>query len=260
MGEFVQSFERGLAVIRSFTESGATQTLSDVARATGLSRATARRLVLTLEQLGYVRARNGGFELTPKILELGYAFLASFSVPQLALPYLEQFSEEVNESSSVAVLDGANIVYVARVPANRVMTVSIGLGSRFPAYKTSLGRVLLASLGDAEVGAVWKQSDRSGATERTVKTLDELRRKLAEVREQGWALVDQELEVGVRSLAAPIRNGAGETVAAVNVSTHASRTDSDELMGRFLPALTRTADAISLALGFHPVGAPRIGR
>lgn len=254
MAEFVQSFERGLAVIRSFAAAGHPQTLSEVAKETGLSRATARRLVLTLEELGYVRAVNGRFQLTPRILDLGYAFLSSFSVPELALPYLEKFSAAVNESSSVAVLDGPNIVYVARVPAKRVMTVSIGLGSRFPAYQTSLGRVLLAALDDEEVGRVWDESDRSATTDRTVTSLDELIDRLGEVREQGWALVDQELELGVRSIAAPIRNGGGETVAAANVSTHASRTTKAELLSRFLPELLRTADDISRAVSVHPAG------
>jgi IclR family transcriptional regulator, pca regulon regulatory protein len=254
MTEFVQSFERGLSVIRSFSFVGQPQTLSDVARSTGLTRATARRLVLTLEQLGYVRAIQGRYELTPRVLELGYAFLSSLSLPQLAMPYLEKFSSEVNESSSAAVLDGPSIVYVARIAANRVMTVSIGLGSRFPAYQTSLGRVLLAALEPGEVSDVWAASDRSGGTERTIKTLSELRKRLAEVREQGWALVDQELELGVRSLAAPIVNAAGTTVAAVNVSTHASRTPEDELMSRFLPALIETAQGISSALAVHPAG------
>ncbi|RPI25827.1 MAG: IclR family transcriptional regulator [Actinobacteria bacterium] len=254
MAEFVQSFERGLAVIRSFAAAGQPQTLSDVAKATGLSRATARRLVLTLEELGYVRGGNGRFQLTPRILELGYAFLSSFSVPALAVPYLERFSATVNESSSVAVLDGTSIVYVARVPAKRVMTVSIGLGSRFPAYQTSLGRVLLGALADEEVARIWEASDRSSVTERTVSTLDELLEKLAEVRDQGWALVDQELELGVRSIAAPIRNGAGEVVAAANVSTHASRTTKAELLSRFLPELLRTVDDISRAVAVHPAG------
>jgi IclR family pca regulon transcriptional regulator len=254
VGEFVQSFERGLAVIRSFA-AGEPQTLSDVAKATGLSRATARRLVLTLEELGYVRSVAGRFQLTPRILELGYAFLSSFSVPELAIPYLERFSATVNESSSVAVLDGPNVVYVARVPANRVMTVSIGLGSHFPAYQTSLGRVLLAALDDdEEVARLWEACDRSSVTERTVRTLDDLLGKLAEVREQGWALVDQELELGVRSIAAPIRNSVGEVVAAANVSTHASRTTKAELVSRFLPELLRTADDISRAVAVSPAG------
>lgn len=254
VSEFVQSFERGLSVIRSFAYLGQPQTLSEVATSTGLSRATARRLVLTLEKLGYVRNRQGRFELTPRILELGYAFLSSFSVPELAIPYLERFSADVNESSSAAVLDGTSIVYVARIPANRLMTVSIGLGSRFPAYQTSLGRVLMAPLDDEEVAELWESSDRSGGTDRTVETLGGLVARLDEVRSQGWALVDQELEVGVRSLAAPVKNSAGDTVAAANVSTHATRTTEAELVDRFLPELLRTTEDISRAVSAHPSG------
>ena len=254
MGEVVQSFQRGLAVIRSFSADTPAQTLSDVARATGLNRATARRLLLTLEGLGYVRSHDALFQLTPKILELGYAFVASSGVPQLALPYLEQLSAEVNESSSVAVLDETSVVYVARVPAKRVMTVSIGLGSRFPAYRTSLGRVMLAALTREEVERVWERSDRSDPTSRTVTSLGELLARLEDVRQQGWAMVDQELEMGVRSLAAPLRNAVGETLAAVNVSTHVSRTPKSELHSRFLPALLGAAEAISDAIANHPVG------
>ncbi len=252
MAESVQSFERGLAVIRSFGAHAPAQTLSEVARATGLSRATARRLLLTLEHLGYVRRRGAQFELTPRVLDLGYAYLAASTVADLAVPFLEELSAAVNESSSVAVLDGTSVVYVARVPAKRVMTVSIGLGSRFEAYRTSLGRALLAWLDDDEVAAIWEGSDRSHPTATTVTTLAELRERLAEVRQRGYALVDQELEVGVRSVAAPIRNGRGEVVAAANVSTHTSRTTKAQLRSTFVPALLDTVEAISRALASRP--------
>jgi IclR family pca regulon transcriptional regulator len=257
MGEFVQSFGRGLSVIRSFADARRPQTLSDVARATGLSRAAARRLVLTLEELGYVRNSDGRYALTPRVLELGYAYLASFSVPEMALPYLERLAESLREASSVAVLDDTEIVYVARVPAHRIMTVSIGLGTRFPAYRTSLGRVLMAALPDDEVRSLWGRSDRSGGTEHTVRRLEDLQSALAEVRSQGWALVDQELEIGVRSLAAPITSASGETVAAVNLSTHAGRTTRDELLTLCLPELLATAADVSRAFASHPVGLSR---
>jgi IclR family pca regulon transcriptional regulator len=252
MTESVRSFERGLRVIRCFSAETPEQTLADVARATDLNRATARRFLLTLEELGYVRRVGDRFRLTPRVLDLGYAYVSSFEVPQLALPYLEQLSEQVHEASSLGVLDGTEVVYVARVPAKRVMTVSIGLGTRFPAFRTSLGRALLADLGDEEVAAIWEGSDRSQPTPRTVADIDALRQRLQEVRDHGYALVDQELEVGVRSIAAPVRDASGRTVAAINVSTHASRTTKHELQQRFAPALLETAADIEHALASRP--------
>lgn len=247
MQDFVQSFARGLAVIRSFSEEAPTQTLADVARATGLPRATVRRLLLTLEQLGYVRSVNGRFQLAPRVLDIGYAYLSSLNVQSIAQPYLEEFSERLGEASSVSVLDDTDVVYVARVPAKRIMTVSIGLGSRFPAFQTSMGRVLLAELADEDIVDLMARSDRSRTTPHTVDSAEALLERIAEVRTQGWALVDQELEIGLRSLAAPIRDKDG-VIAAMNVSTHATRTDRAELIGRFLPALLERAETISNAL------------
>lgn len=248
MSETVRSFERGLRVIRCFGSGARSMTLAEVARAADLNRATARRLLMTLEELGYVRRRDDRFQLTPRVLDLGYAYLASFAVPELALPYLEDLSESVGEASSIGVLDDADVVYVARIPANRVMTVSIGLGSRFPAYRTSLGRVLLASLDDAEVAELWERSDRRNPTEHTVRTLSELLERLAEVRQHGFAMVDQELELGVRSIAAPVHGPSGATIAAMNVSTHVNRIDEDELESRFVPALLETTSKLDRAL------------
>lgn len=253
MSDSVRAFERGLSVIRSFGGHSSQMTLAEVARATGLNRATARRLLITLEELGYVRRVDDRFSLTPRVLDLGYAYLSSLALPQLALPYLEQLSEEVHEASSVGVLDATEVVYVARVPANRVMTVSIGLGTKFPAYRTSLGRALLASLSEEEVATIWETSDRREPTPRTVSSLAELRRHLETVRERGFALVDQELELGVRSVAAPLHDASGRTVAAINVSTHVSRTSKAELKQRFIPALLRTAAEIDHVLANRPV-------
>lgn len=247
--DFVQSLERGLAVIQSFSADQPRQTLSDVARRTDLSRATARRLLLTLQQLGYVRSDGKTFELSARVLEIAYAFIASLNVPAIAQPHMERLSEEVHEASSVAVLEDTDMVYVARVPAKRIMTVSIGLGSRFPAYQTSLGRTMLAELADDDVRDIFSRSDHSMATERTVTSADELLERLEEVRTQGWALVDQELEIGVRSLAAPIRDSDGVAVAAINVSTHVGRTDLTEVHERFLPRLLEAAKQITSALG-----------
>ena len=253
MTDYVQSLERGLAVIRTFSAGSPDQTVAEVARRTGLPRATARRILLTLEELGYARSRDGRFELTSRVLDLSHAYLSSLSIPAVALPFMEAFVERVNESSSVAVLDDTEIVYVARVPTKRIMTVSIGLGTRFPAYQTSMGRVLLAELEKERVRDIFRRSDRSRTTEHTVTDLEELLEQLAEARRQGWAMVDQELEIGLRSLATPLRGESGAVLAAVNVSTHVARTDLEELREVFLPALLEMASAISEELAARGV-------
>lgn len=251
MRDHVQSLERGLTVITSFSAERPRQTLSDVARQTNLTRATARRLLLTLVELGYVRTDGKLFELTPRVLDIGYSFISSLNVQAIAQPYLEAFGERVKESSSVAVLDDTDVIYVARVPTTRVMTVAIGLGSRFPAYQTSLGRILLAELSDDEVIEIYRRSDTSRPTERTVRSADALIERLADVRHCGYAVVDQELEIGVRSVAAPLRDRTGRAIAAVNVSTHAGRTTLDQVHETFVPDLLQTASDISAALALR---------
>ena len=245
---FVQSLERGLAVIRAFGAETPELTLSEVARETGLTRAATRRFLHTLADLGYVHTDGRRFRLTPRVLELGYAFLSSLTLPEVAEPHLERLVAEIHESSSVSVLDGDEIVYVARVPTARIMRVSINLGTRFPAYATSMGRVMLAGLPDADLDAYLARVELRRLSPRTVTDEDALRAELARVREQGWALVDQELEEGLRSIAAPIRDRAGEVVAAVNVSAHASRTPKEAMRRSLLPPLLRTAEQIEAEL------------
>ena len=241
---FVQSLERGLAVIRAFDAEHTALTLSDVARATGLTRAAARRFLLTLSDLGYVRTDGRLFALTARVLELGYAYLSSLSLPEVAEPHLERLVAEVHESSSVSVLDDEDVVYVARVPVSRIMTVSINVGTRFAAYATSMGRVLLAGLTDEELDAYLQRVQLDRLSPRTVRSAGALRAELARVRAQGWAIVDQELEAGLRAVAAPIRDRDGRVVAAVNLSTHASRTTTETMRRRLLPALLATAARI----------------
>lgn len=241
---FVQSLDRGLAVIRALNVPGRGQTLSDVARDTGLPRAAVRRFLLTLEALGYVRCSDRRFALTPRVLELGYAYLSSLSLPEIAQPHLRDLVGRVNESCSMSVLDGSDVVYVAREPTRRIMTVAISIGTRFPAHVTSMGRVLLAELPGDELPARLDAVSLSPLTSRTVTDRRVLERELARVRRQGWALVDQELEDGLRSIAAPVRDVAGRTLAAVNVSTHASRTTLEALRGQLLPHLLTAVGAI----------------
>jgi IclR family pca regulon transcriptional regulator len=254
---FVQSLERGLAVIRAFDEHNPELTLSDVARSTGLTRAAARRFLLTLADLGYVRTDGRWFTLSPRILELGYAYLSSLSLPEVAEPHLERLVAEVHESSSVSVLDGEDIVYVARVPTSRIMAVSINVGTRFPAYATSMGRVLLSCLADDELEAYLDAVQLERLSPRTVTSRDALRAELAKARTQGWALVDQELEEGLRSIAAPIRDRTGRTVAAVNLSAHASRMSIDTGRRKLVPPLLATAARIEADLRVAQAGRPR---
>ncbi|MBV8430198.1 MAG: helix-turn-helix domain-containing protein [Solirubrobacterales bacterium] len=252
--QFVQSLERGLDVIRALSLPGQGLTLSDVARETGLTRASARRFLLTLEELGYVRADDRRFALTPRVLELGYAFLSSLSLPQIAQPHLRELVERVHESSSVSVLDGSEIVYVAREPTQRIMTVAISVGTRFPAVATSMGRVLLAGLGETELGAFLARAELRSLTSATITEKARLREEIERVRGQGWALVDQELEAGLRSIAVPIRSPSGEVVAAINLSTQANRRTPAAIRRELLPPLQEAASAIDadLAAGRVP--------
>ncbi|MEV0082583.1 IclR family transcriptional regulator [Saccharopolyspora sp. NPDC050642] len=251
-GGYVQSLARGLLVIRAFNESNPEMTLSEVARATDLSRAAARRFLHTLVHLGYVWTDGRVFALTPRVLELGFAYLSSVSLPEIAQPHLERLVAEVHESASVSVLDGPDIVYVARVPTSRIMTVSINIGTRFPAYATSMGRVLLADLGPADLDAYLSEVDLEPLGPHTITTPAAFEEELARIREQGWALVDQELEAGLRSIAAPIRDRANKVVAAVNISSHASRTSPEEARENLLPPLQATAARISADLAVAP--------
>lgn len=245
---FVQSLERGLAVIAAFDEMSPELTLSEVARKTGLTRAAARRFLLTLVDLGYVRTDGRLFSLTPRVLELGYAYLSSLSLPEIAEPHLERLVAEIRESSSVSVLDGDDIVYVARVPTSRIMRVSINVGTRFPAYATSMGRVLLAGLPEEELEEYLERVRLRPLTARTITSVSALRTEVNRVRSQGWAIVNQELEEGLRSVAVPIRDADGRVTAAVNVSAHASRSSMDSIRREILPLLLATAARIETDL------------
>lgn len=245
---YVQSFARGLAVIRSFSASAPSQTLADVARSAGLTRAGARRILLTLAQLGYVEAEGRQFRLTPRILDLGFAYLSSLPLWNLAEPVMEALVAQVKESCSAAVLDGHDIVYVLRVPTHQIMSINLGTGSRLPAHCTSMGRVLLAGLPPDECRARLLAAPRTAHTTRTVTDVDVLVQTIADVRRQGWCLVDQELEDGLVSLAAPIVDRAGRTIAALNISGQTQRTPPAQMQERLLPPLREAALQISQLL------------
>ncbi|MFJ4974289.1 IclR family transcriptional regulator C-terminal domain-containing protein [Streptomyces coeruleorubidus] len=259
---FVRSFERGLAVIRAFDAEHPALTLSEVARACELTRAAARRFLLTLADLGYVHTDGRRFRLSPRVLELGYSYLAGYTLPQIAEPHLEQLVGRVRESSSLCVLDGDDIVYVARVPTRRIMSASITVGTRFPAYVTSVGRVILAHLPDEDVEARLARAELKPLTPRTVATPQALRTELRRVRRQGYAVVDQELEEGLRSVAAPVRDRDGEVVAAVNIAVHAGRNSVDSVRRDLLPHLLATVAGIEADLRITspaPAAAPGTG-
>ena len=247
--DFVQSLERGLSVIRCFDEASPAMTLSDVARATGLTRAAARRFLLTLVELGYMRTDGRLFSLRPRVLDLGYAYLSSLSLPQVAGPHMERLVEQVHESCSLSVLDGDEVVYVARVPSKRIMTVAISVGTRFPAYATSMGRVLLASTEPDWLEEYLRTVQMRPLTRRTLTDADKLRTVLRRVRSQGFCLVDEELEEGLRSIAVPVRDRSGSVVAACNVSARTSRGSADAIRTELLPPLQAVAQSIQEDLG-----------
>ncbi|WP_230930855.1 IclR family transcriptional regulator [Dietzia aurantiaca] len=240
---------RGLAVITAFDADHPRQTLSEVARATGLTRATARRFLHTLVELGYVDTAGTSFWLTPRVLDLGYSYLSSMPLSELAQPHLEKLSARLDESSSVAVLDGSDIVYVGRVQVRRIMNIGITIGTRFPAFATSMGRVLLAALPDDELDAYLAETDMRAITPHGLTDEAALRAELAVISARGWSLVDQELEPGLRSLAAPVRDRDGRVVAALNVSTHAARYSLEQLHDDLVPVILDAARALSADLG-----------
>lgn len=248
-GEFVQSLARGLRVLTAFSADNPRLSLADAARLTGLTRATTRRCLHTLMQLGYAETNGKSFQLTPRVLDLGYAYLSSAKLGEIAEPFMETLSEQLDESVSLAVLDGTEIVYVARVPTKRIMSIGLALGSRLPAVVTSMGRILLSSLPDDVLRDFLRQAKLVRYTQRTITDRVRLERELLSVRQQRYALVDRELEEGLRSLAVPLANREGRIVAALNVGTQTERVSRDELLNSILPQLRRTADEINEILG-----------
>jgi IclR family pca regulon transcriptional regulator len=247
-GDFVRSLDRGLAVIRAFGPETPRLTLSEVARATGLTRSAARRFLLTLVDLGYVRSDGREFSLRPRVLELGYAFLSGMSILEVAQPHVEEMVVAVQESATVGVLDGDEVVCVLRVPARRIMVVAIAVGTRLPAYATSMGRALLAGLTPDEFEVYLERIRFEPLTSRTVADLDQLRAIIEATREQGFALVDQELEDGLRTVGVPIREPGGRVAAALAIPVHASMMSIEDVKKGLAPALRATADEIEADL------------
>ena len=243
--DFIEALARGLAVIAAFRPGRPAMSLTEVAGATGLARPTARRILLTLEELGYVRSADGAFSLTPRVLELGVAYVRSSGLWDVARPHMERLVASTNESCSIAQLDGSDIVYVARVAVPKIVGLSVQIGTRFPALPTSLGKVLLAALPADELDRVLAEPTRSGLVPRWQPDRAERDAELREVRARGWALTDEQLVLGIRSVAAPLRDGAGRVVASINVNAHAAETSVEHLREVHLPRLLQTAGDIS---------------
>jgi IclR family transcriptional regulator, pca regulon regulatory protein len=243
--DFVEALARGIDVLTAFGPQRPAMTLSDVAAAAGLARPTARRLLLTLEELGFVTGTGGVFRLTPKVLTLGMAYVGSLGLWDLARPHLEALVARTGESSSMAQLDGSDIVYVARVAVPKLIALRVDVGTRFPAVQTSQGKVLLAALPPERLAATLAEPSRAGLPPCIGRTAEQLEAELTEVRARGWALADEELAPGVRSVAAPVRDATGAVRAAMNVTVHAAETTVERLVDHHLPLLLRTAGDIS---------------
>ncbi|WP_240670476.1 IclR family transcriptional regulator domain-containing protein [Actinoplanes solisilvae] len=239
--DFIEALARGLDVLRSFRPGTPAMTLSEIAAQTGLARPTVRRILITLEALGYVRADGRGHALTPRVLELGMAYVNALNMWDVARPHMEKLVALTNESTSMAQLDGGDIVYVARVAVPKIVTLAVTIGTRFPAPATSMGKVLLASLPPGELTAALAEPSRSGIRARWQPTAEDVDASLREVRAKGWALADQDLAPGIRSIATGVRDGDGRVVAAINVTVHAAETSVETLIDDYLPKLLRTA-------------------
>jgi IclR family pca regulon transcriptional regulator len=240
---------RGFAVIKAFTAESPALSISQVAARTGLTRAVARRYLLTLDDLGCVVQAGSLFSLTPRLLDLGFAYLATLDVAKVALPVMEEVVAKLHESCSVAVLDAHDIVYVARVAARRIMSINLAVGSRLPAHATSMGKVLLAHLSQESLDAYFETAPLQRLTKRTICDQATLRDALKEVRARGWAINDQDCEDGIRTLAAPLFDRSSKVVAAINISAHAARVNMKELKRDYLPVLLQAAQQVSSALG-----------
>jgi IclR family pca regulon transcriptional regulator len=247
--DFVQSLERGFAVLLAFDEERSNPTLAELATATGLSRPAVRRILLTLRRLGYVDGTDGRWRLTPRVLSIGQHYTASHAMIELAQPHLLRLAEQTSESASLAALDGADVVYVARVPVRRIMSINVSVGTRVPAHATSMGRALLAWAPAPTVERVIAESGLRRLTAHTITDPERFRAALREVREQGYALVVGELEEGLISVSAPVRDQSGEVVAALASSTSIGRGDLEQLKAEVVPLLLRTAANLSADLG-----------
>jgi IclR family pca regulon transcriptional regulator len=256
---FVRSVEKAFDVLLAFTPDKPKLTVSQIAAVADVTRASARRFLLTLTDLGYLRADGSHFELTPRSLDVGRSFLANLALPEIAEPHLKSLATELNETTSLCVLDGTDVVYVACVPSPRLLTVSITVGTRFPAWATSMGRVLLGGLTPAELKAYYDSVQLQRFTERSVGTLAELRAEVDAAHDRGWSMVSQELEEGLRGVAVPVWRG-NQVVAAVNVSLQTHRAPKEDIEKTVVPLLRRAARQIGNDYGGRSNAPMVVGR
>ena len=249
--DYIQSIERGFAVLLSFDEDRTNPTLAEIATATGLSRPAVRRILLTLQRLGYVHGKSGRWALTPRVLSIGQHYSASHALIDAALPHLVEIAEHTGESASLGVLDGTDVVYAARVPVRRIMSINVSVGTRVPAYATSMGRVLLAWAPSETIDWVIAHSSFAKLGPNTITDEDELRAVLRTVRDAGFCLADEELEVGLISLAAPVRGPSGEVIGALASSSSVGRSTSERMRADVAPFLMEKADALSMDMGYR---------
>ncbi|PTL37523.1 IclR family transcriptional regulator [Alkalicoccus saliphilus] len=248
--DYLKTLERGINVIKSF-QHAPHLTISESAKICGLSRPVTRRVLLTLQKLGYATSRDGKFSLTPRMLSLGYSYLFSLNIWETATPSLEALSEKIQESSSLCKLDDTEVVYVARVPVNKIMSHSLAIGTRLPAYATSMGKVLLAYSTNEQIDRYFQKAELKPFTDKTIIEEEKIREELKNIRQNGWAFSRDQLEIGLMSIAAPVRDVRGEVVAAVNCSTHSGRSSREKVEKEFLPLLLEAAESISKSIDFE---------
>lgn len=246
--DFIASLAKGLGVLEAFGSEHPRRTIAEVAEATGLDRATARRCLLTLHRLGYADYDGKFFTLTPRVLRLGVGALAALPVAQLVQPWLDQLSERLGQSTSVAILDETEIVYLARAAQRKVMSIGLMPGSRLPAHCTSLGRVLLATLPDAEAQAIVRRSDLSPRTPFSITDPDEIAERIRCARQDGYAVIDQEIEIGLRAIAVPLYSARGRVAGALNSGVAAAHATTQELIDHYLPALLKVQTGLRSVL------------
>ncbi|MCP3740488.1 IclR family transcriptional regulator domain-containing protein [Rossellomorea sp. BNER] len=249
---FVQSVAKGFEVLNAFNASSTHLTLGELAQKTGINKATVRRFALTLVDLGYLRLNHDNrFQLSPKVLNLGHDYLESLNLPDLGQPILETIATQLKESTNLAILDGSEVVYVSRVnAAERIVGANLRVGSRLPYYATSLGKALVAWIPEAERRNIWNQSKIEPFTEKTLITFGKFEENLAQCRSQGFAYGDGELEEGLRSIAMPIFNRKGETIAAMNISTHMLRTTKEKILDNYLPVLKDGVEKLNKQIAY----------
>lgn len=246
--DFVSGFARGLTVIEAFGEAAPRMAIADIAKATGLDRATSRRCLLTLFKLGYADYDGKFFSLTPKVLSLGHAYLSATPLPKLVQPHLDLLSDKAGQSASVSVLEGNEIVYIARSAQRRVMSINLAPGSRLPAYCTSMGRILLAALPEDQASRILANTELKKNTEKTLTDTDTLMKELRSVRTEGYATVDQELEIGLCSIAVPVENARGQTIAAINIGASSALVPASAMAEQYLPLLRETQNELRQVL------------